>query len=207
MSQYLNNKHASFTWEDYQNWPDDQRWELVDGEAYAMSPSPQTRHQLILSSLHAQIYNYLKNKSCKVIPAPMDVKLSETDIVQPDILVVCDPNQIKQTHIDGPPTLVIEILSPFSLRHDRLRKTQLYAKFGVKEYWIVTPYPSLMEVLLLSNHAYEINGVFSNEDNLSSPTFSDLNLNLAAVFNFPIPPDESIDEIKESTPEYAVNQS
>ena len=78
-----------------------------------------------------------------------DSGLSEEDIVQPDLIVVCDANRIKPTHIEGPPTLVIEVLSPSTQAYDRVRKLRLFAASGVQEVWLVTPHPSLVEVLTL----------------------------------------------------------
>ncbi len=132
----------------------------------------------------------------------MDVRLSDADVVQPDVLVVCDPDKIKETHIEGAPDIAVEITSPSSISHDRMRKLALYAKYGVKEYWIVTPYPHLVEVLLLDGDSYRVHSVFTKRDTLSSPTLSGLEIPLDGVFNFPIPDNERIDEIRESTPPY-----
>lgn len=87
--------------------------------------------------------------------------------MQPDVLVVCDASQLKETHIEGPPTLVVEILSPSSVRHDRIRKLSLYAKFQIKEYWIVTPEPAMLEVLSLADDGhYQVAGVYSDTDRI-----------------------------------------
>ena len=170
-----------FTWEDYCSWPDGERWELLHGEAYAMSPSPSYEHQDVSAALMSSMRNYFKGKPCRVLAAPMDVKLSETNVVQPDLLVVCDPAQIKG-HIEGPPALVVEILSPASIRHDRLRKTELYARFGVKEYWIVTPFPCLVEIYRLHEGRYLLWQTCGPEDQLTSPAFPGMTLQLADIF-------------------------
>jgi Uma2 family endonuclease len=116
--------------------------------------------------------------------------------------VVCDPNQIKR-HIEGPPTLVVEVQSPQSLRHDRIRKLQLYARSGVKEYWLVTPYPPMVEVLELADDAsYHGRVAFTEKDTLVSPSIPDLHLALADVFDFPVPPEDRIEEIRETPPPY-----
>ena len=133
-----------FTWDDYADFPDDECWEIINGEAFAMTPAPSTRHQEIVMELAGKMRSHFKGGRCKVYPASTDVKLSDTDIVQPDILVVCDSTQIKKTHIDGPPSLVIEVISPSSCLHDRGRKLELYARSGVREVWLVTPYPSFI---------------------------------------------------------------
>ena len=147
---------TTFTWQDYRTWPDSERWELIDGEPFAMSPSPTDRHQLICVALVAGMAPHFRGKPCRLLVSPMDVKLSDTDVVQPDLLAVCDPNQFKGTHIEGPPALVVEVLSPSSELHDRMRKLDLYARYGVKEYWLVRPYPSAVEVLILDGPGYRI---------------------------------------------------
>ena len=96
--------------------------------------------------------------------APTDVKLSEEDIVQPDLIVVCDANRIKPTHIEGPPTLVIEVLSPSTQAYDRVRKLRLFAASGVQEVWLVTPHPSLVEVLTLDGASYRIAGGYTRDE-------------------------------------------
>ena len=100
-----------FTWDDYRDFPDDEYWEIIRGEAFAMTPAPSTRHQKIVMELAGEMHSHFKGGRCELYPAPTDVKLFNTDIVQPDILVVCDSTQIKKTHIHGPPSLVIEIPS------------------------------------------------------------------------------------------------
>jgi Uma2 family endonuclease len=196
----------SFTWSDYRVWPDDERWEIVGGEAYDMSPAPLTRHQLILGELGGQMYEHFKGHRCRVWPAPVDVKLSDEDIVQPDLLVVCNPEQIQRTHIEGSPALVVEVLSESSLFHDRVRKMGLYARFGVREYWIVTPYPHLIEVYELEGDAYKLRGGYSKGDKLASPSFPELILDLDRVFDFPLAPGEAVKMVKEGRPHYAAGE-
>jgi Uma2 family endonuclease len=191
-----------FTWADYRTWPDDERWEIIDGEAYAMAPAPLTRHQHILRELGVPMASYFKGKKCRLLWAPVDVKLAEDTVVQPDILVVCEPRQVTRTHIEGPPTLVVEILSPSSSLHDRLRKTRLYARFGVQEYWIVTPFPSMVEVFLLDGQSYRLHAAYGKEDQLVSAAFPDLKIALADVFDFPLEPGEELPVVREPPSAY-----
>ena len=200
MSGRKKSKDSPCTWDDYQSWHDDQRWEIIEGEAYAMTPSPLERHQRILADLMIELHGFFKTKNCRVYPAPMDLKLSDQDVVQPDILVVCDPSQIRKTHIEGPPSLVIEILSPATTLHDRGRKLELYARSGVQEVWLVTPYPSAVEVFLLDGESYRLKRTYAKEDTLQSPCFPGLEMELGAIFNFPVDPDEQIQLIKEGRP-------
>ena len=177
-------------WDDYLRLPDDERWELIDGELYSMSPSPIDRHQLALGELFGVMRSYLKGKKCRAILAPMDLKLSDENVVQPDLMVVCDPRQFKG-HIEGPPALVVEILSPSSESKDRHRKMLLYARFGVPEYWIVSPFPPYVEILRLHDGAYILHRAFDKGENLTSETFPGLEINLDEVFDYPMSEEES----------------
>lgn len=137
-------KLKKYTYADLLEMDDDKRYELIDGELYLMS-SPQILHQEIVGEIYAQLHNYLKGKKCKAFVSPLDVCLSgvknpkkEYNVVQPDVLVVCDENKLtKDMGIQGTPDLVIEVLSPSTRRHDTYRKFNLYQHYGVKEYWII----------------------------------------------------------------------
>jgi Uma2 family endonuclease len=118
-------------------------------------------------------------------------------VVQPDLLVVCNPQQIKRTHIEGAPALAVEIESESSAYRDRLLKLNLYARTGVKEYWIVRPWPSLVEVLLLQGAKYQVHEVFGKDQILTSPSFPGLQITLVDVFDFPLEPDEKPPVVKE----------
>jgi Uma2 family endonuclease len=194
-----------FTWDDYRSWNDGQRWEVVRGEAYAMTPAPRTRHQKVQQEFSRQLGNFFLNRPCDIYPAPTDVKLSEEDVVQPDLVVVCDPEQVKSTHIEGPPALVVEILSPSTEALDRGRKMDLYARCGIREVWLVTPYPRLLEVYLLADNAYRLVHTYSEyarNEVFGSPTFPELELDLEKLFDFPIPPEERIEMVREGHPPY-----
>jgi Uma2 family endonuclease len=192
-----------YTWQDYRSWPGEERWELIGGEPIAMSPSPTDRHQLVCGALFVEMSLYFRGRPCRALISPMDVKLSDLDVVQPDILVVCDPKQLRGTHIEGPPTVVVEVLSPSSELHDRGRKMELYARCGVLEYWLVLPYPSGVEVLLLDHGGYRIHKLYRRPDTLASPSFPDLRIPLQDVFDVPIAPAEVILEVKEGPPPYS----
>jgi Uma2 family endonuclease len=195
-------RQGIFTWQDYCSWPDGERWELIGGEPVAMSPASLNRHQLVCGALFVGLSLHLRGKPCRPLISPSDVKLSDLDVVQPDILVVCDPKQFKGTHIEGPPALVVEVLSPSSELYDRGRKLELYARFGVKEVWLVMPYPSGVEVLVLDQGGYRIHKLYRRQDTLLSPSFPELRLPLQDVFDFPLAPEEVILEVKESPAPY-----
>ena len=113
-----------FTYADYLNWNFKERIELIRGKIFKMSPAPTFIHQNILGHIHAAFYNHLKNKSCKVFMAPVDVRLKSkpfrkkklrddeiTTVVQPDIIVVCDEEKLKDDRsVDGAPEFIVEIL-------------------------------------------------------------------------------------------------
>ena len=135
---------------------DQKRYELIDGVLYLMA-SPRVSHQDILFEIGYQLKTYLKGKKCRAFIAPLDVKLSgekdnkkEFNVVQPDIMVVCDQNKITEKNIQGAPDLAIEITSPNNPSHDKLVKLNLYQKFGVKEYWIVSLEEQIISVFLLN---------------------------------------------------------
>ncbi len=192
-----------FSWDDYRSWDDGRRWELIGGEPFCMSPAPSSQHQEIVGRLFVQLFQHFQGRSCEPIVSPIDVKLSTEDVVQPDIVVICDRSQVLDTHVEGPPHLAIEVLSPSSHRHDRVRKLRLYAAFGVREYWLVQPYPSVIEVLQLVGSDYRIAGAYTDDEILHSPTFPELALDLSEIFQLQIPAEEQIDEIRESAPPYA----
>lgn len=151
-----------FTYEQYLSWPDDERWELIDGQVYAMSPAPSFRHQDLALSIAVQLSNQLKGKRCKPMIAPFDVKLTEADalgnpnihVVEPDVLVFCDPEKATAKGLDGAPDWVLEILSDSTSWKDQTVKLTLYERFGVKEYWVLNPETGLLLVHLLDGGKY-----------------------------------------------------
>ncbi|GHU61219.1 hypothetical protein AGMMS49983_00550 [Clostridia bacterium] len=151
-------KEEYFTYADYLTWSDDVRYELVEGAPYMMSPGPNRIHQKISGLLLRQLGNYLEGKSCEVYAAPFDVRLNANEeddtVVQPDILVVCDPSKLDDKACVGAPDLIAEILSSSTYRHDRTTKFRLYEKYGVKEYWIVNPDTATVEKYVLKNGQY-----------------------------------------------------
>ncbi len=141
-------KHPDrYTYRDYKTWPDDERWELIDGAAYDMSPAPRWLHQTLLTQLSSQLDTHFSGKPCRPNIAPIDVFLAEEgesiddakDVVQPDLLVVCDRSKIVDRGVVGAPDFIIEILSPSTAMKDQTEKRKLYETKGVREYWILNP--------------------------------------------------------------------
>ena len=178
------------------SWTDGERWEVIDGHPYRMS-APTTEHQILCTDLCFMLALHLQGKPCRVISSPLDVKLSDYDVVQPDLVVVCDRSQITKGHIEGPPTLAVEILSPSSVRHDKVRKARLYAAAGVQEYWILQPYPAMVEVLSLDGPGFRLHGAYTDQEVLKSSVFPELEIDLSQLFPF-----QEVDEVREGIPTY-----
>lgn len=193
-----------YTWTEYQTWPDDERWEIIGGQPHAMAPAPTVRHQVMLSNLMGLFHQHFHGKKCRAMVAPVDVRLSEEDVVQPDLLVVCDPRRVRRTHIDGAPSLVLEVISPGSTAHDRVRKLRLYAAKGIEEYWLVTPtLTPVIEILALDGAGYRVHGVFTRGQEAVGRLFPDLRIPLDALVDDALPPDETDGwEVREATPPY-----
>ena len=172
-------KDKRFTYQDYLNWPEDERWELIDGEAYCMSPAPKIIHQRILNNLAYEFTRQLKK--CQHFIAPTDVVLDDFNVVQPDLFVVCSKKKITEDNIQGAPDLVIEITSPATELKDRREKKALYERFGVKEYIIVFPDREYLERYVLKNKKYGPPEIFNWDEPLKLRTFR-MELKLWEVF-------------------------
>jgi len=149
-----------FTYVDYKDWElkPGERFELIYGEAYAMS-APNSTHQEILMALSSQFYTFLRGKPCRVYPSAYDVRLfyeedeSDDTVVQPDITIICDGKKRGEEGCRGAPDLVVEILSPSNTAIEMSRKFKLYQKAGVKEYWVVDPETKSLLVHLFQEKA------------------------------------------------------
>lgn len=174
-----------FTYEDYRLLPEDKRYELMEGELL-VTPAPTTRHQKILVRLVARLETFVDTADLgEVLCAPTDVILSDETVVQPDILFVArDRRAIVNPNgaVTAAPDLVVEILSPSTSSRDRVLKRKLYAKFGVREYWIVDPANHTVEVLVGASDGMNTWKVFPATSALTSPLLSDLVIALDKVF-------------------------
>lgn len=146
-----------YTLADYDTWPSAERWELINGDAYMMSPSPSRAHQDIVLELAALLRDFLRDKPCRPVIAPYDVKFDNFTVVQPDVSVWCvdgktwehiadDENKEKsekpKKQGKGKPEklrIVAEVLSPSSATYDLNEKLRLYERQGVPEYWVISP--------------------------------------------------------------------
>ncbi|MEZ5477115.1 MAG: Uma2 family endonuclease [Thiolinea sp.] len=137
----------NYTYQDYLQWPDTLRYELLDGQAFMMS-APSVLHQRVVRELVRQLGNFFLDSACEVLPAPFDVCLDAAadvadehinTVVQPDISVICDKNKLHDRGCKGAPDWVIEVLSPSSASRDLIHKLRQYERYGVAEYWVVHP--------------------------------------------------------------------
>jgi Uma2 family endonuclease len=150
-------KGLKWTYDDYAQIPDDgQRHEIIDGEHY-VNPSPSTLHQHVSKRLQYQLYTRIELVGLGVLfNAPMDVQLSEHDIVQPDLVIILKENvrKITPANIQVAPDLVVEILSPSNMDYDRSTKRNLYERFGVREYWVIDPFEQQVDQWVLRDEKY-----------------------------------------------------
>ena len=175
---------TKYTHADLLSFPEDgKRREIIDGEMF-VTPAPKSPHQFILWNLTGAFWDYLKERPIgRVMISPMDVIFGEFDVLEPDLcLVLNERRDIITDWVRGAPDLVIEILSPTTAARDRGVKLRTYARFGVKEYWIVDPEARAVEVYLLAQEGYELVRTFQQTDTLTSVLLPEFALPVSAVF-------------------------
>lgn len=180
-----------YTYRDYLTWEEGERIELIDGEPIDMSPAPSRKHQAVSRELLLEFGTYLRNKTCEIYEAPFDVRLFAEDlededvdnVVQPDLVIICDENKLDDKGAKGTPDLIVEILSPSSAKIDKITKKFLYERAGVKAYWIIDPIHELLEVYLLNEDGhYKEYQLYTKEDTLQVTLFPDLTIELEKIF-------------------------
>lgn len=172
------------TYADYLTTPEDKRYELLDGELL-MPPAPDELHQRTQADLGFHVMAFVRaNGLGRVYNPPTDVVLSDVDVVQPDLLFVSSERMqiITKAGVQGAPDLVVEILSPSSSDRDKGYKRALYARHGVKEFWLVGTDAGTITVLLLEETGYEVVGTFGEGDTLASPTLVGFSLKVDELF-------------------------
>ena len=173
-----------YIYEDYLKTPDDIRYELIEGELI-MTPAPNIKHQEISRELGYRMIKFVKDNDLgKVFYAPCDVYLDQENVVQPDILFVSKERLdiIGEKNIQGAPDLVVEIISESNAYRDTIQKKRLYARFGVKEYWIVAPGEEMIEVYRLDNQGYQLSRTYFHGDTLESQVLKGFNVELKEIF-------------------------
>ncbi len=171
------------TYADYAALPDDgQRYELHEGEL-VLTPAPGTQHQSVIVSLGALLHRHVTERGLgRVFVAPTDCILSDITVLQPDILFVDTEHRslISARAIEGPPTLVVEVLSPTTASRDRGRKRDLYARHGVPWYWIVDSAARAIEAYRLAGDTYQLAARLTGPGGL--PPFMDLIIDPTAIW-------------------------
>ncbi len=176
------------TYEDYLYFPEDgRRHELIDGEHY-VSAAPNLKHQTAALNISSDLRGFVRPRGLgKVWAAPVDVMLSENDVVQPDVVFLTKDRMSLAAggdKIQGAPDLVVEILSPRTQKTDSITKRHLYEKYGVREYWIVDPEMEAVEIYRLWDGRFRRAAELSAErgDILKSPLFPGLEIVLSEIF-------------------------
>ncbi|MCW3092714.1 MAG: restriction endonuclease [Ferruginibacter sp.] len=162
-----------------------------------MSPAPSVGHQKVQANIFGEFFVFLKTKSCKVFVAPIDVRLKGkpfrkkklrddeiTTVVQPDIIVVCDHEKLKDDRsVDGAPELVVEILSPGNTKTETKYKFSLYEENGVLEYWVVYPeYKQIHVYLLNENEEYGKPVIYEANEYIGSVVLTGLSIPMNEIF-------------------------
>lgn len=176
-----------YTYSDYLKWPDEERWEVIDGEAYHMTPAPGIKHQNVVINFSSYLKQQLKDKLCRPFVAPTDVVLSEYDVVQPDVLVVCDEKKITEANIQGTPDLVVEVLSPATALKDKREKRALYEKSGIREYIIIDPVELYVERFVLKGKRYGEPEIFGPQEVLPLDILEGTTVSLWDIFEVEAP--------------------
>ncbi|WP_459930868.1 Uma2 family endonuclease [Desulfosporosinus burensis] len=181
--------HYNYT--DYLSWANGKRCELIEGIPIDMTPAPSRMHQKVLGDLYNQFYNFLKDKLCEVYIAPFDVRLpsleeqdeTSSTVVQPDLVVVCDPKKLDDRGCKGSPDLIIEVLSPETAKKDLSVKLRLYERVGVSQYWVVHPVDKTVMVFLLDErNQYSKPSVFGEDEQIRVEQLNGLVIDFSTVF-------------------------
>jgi Uma2 family endonuclease len=166
---------------DYWQLPEGAPVELIRGEL-VMSPAPKSSHQIIVGELYVRLHRAAAKGGGLCLAAPTDVILSDDTILQPDVLYVAkERRSIIGDRVNGPPDLVIEVLSPGAERRDRVQKLDLYAQHGVPEFWIVDPRAQNIEFLLLDQGRYMLTQAAAGR--YQSPLLPEVQIELASFWH------------------------
>ena len=180
------------TYADYLTWGEDERWELIDGQAHDMTPAPAPRHQLLLGELFLQVRSAIGRGPCQVFLAPFDVRLPDGEdhsdlairsVVQPDLSIIRDAAKIDRAGCVGAPDLVAEILSPSTAYKDQTAKLSLYERHGVRECWLLNPERNTVLVYLLeAGGGFGKPSEYRSGERLPATAVPGLEVDLSVVF-------------------------
>lgn len=163
----------------------DDNLELIDGKIYLLA-APSVIHQIVVTNLSTEFGNYFKGKECRHFVSPFDVVLRDkekTHKLQPDLTVICDKSGLGEQNYQGVPTLVVEVLSPSTASVDFIKKMDIYMTVGVKEYWIISPQNSTVQVFSLDEDGkYLEPEIYFRENIVKSKVFEDLQIDIKDIF-------------------------
>lgn len=185
---YKKGTSEKYTYQDYLELPEEPgyRFEVLDG-ILIKEPSPNVIHQRVSRRLQRILEDYFweVDPGGEIFDAPLDVTFHNLNVVQPDLLYITGKQKelVKETRIDGPPALVVEITSPSSKRKDRFKKMQIYQKFGVQHYWLVDPEEQSLECYSLRDNIYALVSSGLDEDTIEHPDFPGLSINLSNLWH------------------------
>lgn len=183
-------ERSNYSFADYLAWDEDSRIEILDGQMILMAP-PSRIHQEISVELTRQFANFLEGKKCKVYHAPFAVRPFEKQgdrpedvqtVFEPDITIICDPSKLDDKGCQGAPDMVVEILSPSTMRHDWLFKMHRYEQAGIKEYWIISPKEQTVQVFTLKDGRYQIQAAYTSQDIAKVTVLDGCFIELSRVF-------------------------
>ena len=176
------------TYQDYVELPEDgRRYEIIEGDL-DVSPSPMVRHQIVVTNLLLLLATHVRERSLGlVVASPVDLILSETNVVVPDLMFISTQRRsvVTARAVEGVPDLAIEIISPSSERKDRSTKALLYARFGVPHYWILDPEQRTFEAFVLDGATYRLASRGEDDATVRAEPFPDLAITLTTVWSEP----------------------
>jgi Uma2 family endonuclease len=186
--EYMTNK--VYTYEDYLQLPDEEgfSYEILDG-MLIREPAPYVHHQRVSRRLQRILEDYfaLRDPDGEVFNAPVDVTLSDTNVIQPDLVYIPGENSgiVKEARIDGAPYLVVEVLSRWTRSKDRVRKRNIYERMRIPHYWVVDPQDEVIEAYALRDNAYVLRNSGLSTGEFVHPDFSEFTFDLAALWKRP----------------------
>ena len=175
---------TKLTYEDYLKTSDDERYELLDGELFIL-PAPSIAHQHVAVKLATRLDTFVEDKDLGVVySAPTDVVLSETHVVQPDLMFISSERAdiVTSANIQGAPDLIVEFRSDSTAERDENLKRKLYAEYGVKEYWLADPDARTITILLLGADGYTEGSTYTEGQTLPSSTLDGFSAHLDEIF-------------------------
>lgn len=187
MAAVLNNPPATKRWTfaDLMQFDETERYEIYDGKLIPIGrPSPGVLHQEISGRLLLLLDSFVRSRQLgEVLPGPLDVIMAEDNTAEPDLLFIAKENAgIAQDWVRGTPDLVVEIISTSTIWRDRYDKMEQYARFGVKEYWIVDPANHSLEILTLRDKQFVVHSSAAETGRVESQVLAGLAIDLAQLF-------------------------